>query len=153
MVLTCVCGQLFRDKTDLNRHQNRKISCLIVKITNFKCESCNTYFSSVSNLNKHMKKHKNVCLSTAPVHISEIEEIAEKDKPAQIPAHDTAQNPAHDTVQNRIQNRAHDTVQKLKESQIEEILEPIQEFYLEDIVVGMNNKDYKWYCNLKIDNL
>ena len=51
-----ICGKKFRDSTDLNRHKKKKTPCLLtaIKITNYQCHHCNNYYSSVSNLNKHI---------------------------------------------------------------------------------------------------
>jgi hypothetical protein len=54
----CECGKVFRDKTDFTRHQNRVTSCVlnVVVKTDYQCENCQKYFSTLSNRNKHTKK-------------------------------------------------------------------------------------------------
>lgn len=71
----CECGKSFRDKTDYSRHQNRKTSCIIqiINKTDYQCSKCNKYFSSTSNLNKHVKK----CDYIQPIVIKEKKEVVE----------------------------------------------------------------------------
>jgi uncharacterized C2H2 Zn-finger protein len=51
------CNKGFLNNNKLNRHYNRKISCIKGEII-FKCDKCRYIFKSRSNLKKHQKKKK-----------------------------------------------------------------------------------------------
>ena len=67
------CDKQFKQKTDYNRHINRKNPCKIIldkiildknnKSIKYKCNTCNKFYSTQGNLTKHIKKFHSIIIN------------------------------------------------------------------------------------------
>jgi DNA-directed RNA polymerase subunit RPC12/RpoP len=51
-----ICGKDFETKGNMDRHLNKKYSCVSVKIEKYKCNNCGKVFDKKSNLDRHINK-------------------------------------------------------------------------------------------------
>jgi hypothetical protein len=172
----CECGKSFRDKTDYTRHVNKKKSCIIkiVNKTNFYCVKCDNYYSSVSNLNKHLKKCNATSRPQQSIDLGQNIDLdqnddldqnkfgqnADLDQNDDLDKNKFGQNANLDQNHKHIQDQNTNLDKNIEPKQINN--KPIQmeygfnlldNFYLEDAIISMHSRDYKWYINAKIINI